>query len=195
MGGVMQSGVSTAQQTPPLPVCPRLCTGTHSSDRKVRTNSVQLLHYPSIHSCPSFHPFILFNGLHPPCFPFSGTQPHTVLWHPPTSLPTSPPTFSCAPSFCTCTVSWLFNHIFPPSVLLSASETAWLPLLLNSQIYVCLKTCTAPVDLCWQIFFPPLFIIASLISHFPFKQNCLNEGAGWLLRIVLHSSDGFRFSF
>lgn len=41
-----------------LSVCPRLRTDTHSSDGKVRQNSVQLLWYhPFIP--PSFHPFIL----------------------------------------------------------------------------------------------------------------------------------------
>lgn len=57
MGGVMQSGVSTAQQKAPLSVCPRLRTGTHSSDRKVRTQLCSVAPLSIPHPCPSFHPF------------------------------------------------------------------------------------------------------------------------------------------
>lgn len=102
----------------------------------------------SIPSLVSIFPpiqFILFTGLHPPCLPFSGKQPLTVLWHPPTYLPPHPPSHVLL--LYICTVSSLFNHIFPPSILLSASETAWLPLLLNNQTYFCLKTCN-PADPC-----------------------------------------------
>lgn len=68
-----------------LSVCPRLCTGTHSSGGKVSLNSVQLLRY---------HPFI------PPPFTHSsshwsssifhcpGAQSFTVPLCPPTCLPT-----------------------------------------------------------------------------------------------------------
>lgn len=61
---------------------PRLRTGKHSSNRKVRPNSVQLLHYASIHpsTFPRIHPFV---GLHSLCLPPSSrTQTLPVLWHP-----------------------------------------------------------------------------------------------------------------
>lgn len=58
MGGVKQSGVTTALPPVRPSVCHRLRTGTHSSHRKVRASSVQLLHSPSIRSSifPPIHP-------------------------------------------------------------------------------------------------------------------------------------------
>lgn len=86
-----------------LSVCPRLRTDTHSSDGKVRQNSVQLLISP-------IHPSIF-----PPIHPLTGLHPSsTVLGHSCSLcscilLPASPPAFSWLP-LCNCTLLLLFNH-------------------------------------------------------------------------------------
>lgn len=88
MGGVMQSGVTTAEPEPPLSVCHRLRTGTHSSDRKVRPSSVQLLHYLSIHPLIHLSTYPSFSMVFMHCvFPIPRATAAS-LWHPPTCLPT-----------------------------------------------------------------------------------------------------------
>ncbi|KAK2905917.1 hypothetical protein Q8A73_009860 [Channa argus] len=118
MGGVMQSGVTTTQPKPSFSVCLRLRTGPHSSDRKVRPNSVQLLHYPSIH-------LSIFPPIHP--FPWSSFTMSSILWDLCSGNPlsTSPTTCSCAPSFHLHSILTI-THISPLSILLSVSGTALL---------------------------------------------------------------------
>lgn len=178
----MQSGVTTARLEPPLSVCPRLRTGTHSSDRKVRPNSVQLLHYPSIHSSifPPIHPF---TGLHSPCLPFSGTQLLTVLWHPPVCLPTHLLMFSLFPP-----AQYLHylttSSLSPLSVLLSVSETARLPLLLNTfSIYFCPKNAQPLSTELISTLLPSLLIKLAL----PFSKAVLIKVS--VSHLLLHSSD------
>lgn len=137
----MQSGVTTSHPDPSLSVCPRLRTGTHSSDRKVRPNSVQLLHYPSIHSSI----FSTHSSFHWSSFTVSSilrdAAAHFALA--PSYLPPHPPAHVIPLSICT--VSSLFNHLSPH--FLSSCLSQRQPLLLNPfSIYFCPNKCTTPVD-------------------------------------------------
>lgn len=185
----MQSGVTTDHSEPPLSVCPRLRTGTHSSNRKVRPNSVQLLRYPSIHSSifPPIHPF---TGLYSPHLPFSGTQLLTVLWHPPVCLPTHLLMFSLFPP------AQYLHHLTATSlsklyVLQSVSETAGVPLLLNNSIiYFCPNNAQPLFTPVSGAHFHPSFLPSHQALTLPFSKTVLIKVSAPFL--LLHSC-GFHF--
>lgn len=150
MGGVKQSGVTTARLPGRQSVCPRLRTGTHSSHRKVRPTSVQPLHSPSIRSS-IFPPIRPFTGLHPPCLPslregavVGGTEPASSYLPPPTScFSLSPP--ARHPHYLTT------SSLFPLSAVLSVAETERLVAFDFVHKTVAARSSFPP-------FFPPTFI-------------------------------------
>lgn len=152
MGGVKQSGVTTARLPGRPSVCPRLRTGTHSSHRKVRPTSAQPLHSPSIRSS-IFPPIRPLTGLHPPCLPslggrggavVGGTAPASSYLPPPTScFSLSPP--ARHPHYLTT------SSLFPLSAIPSVAETERLVALDFIHKIVAARSSFPP-------FFPPTLI-------------------------------------
>lgn len=122
MGGVMQSGVTSAQHRLLPSVWHRLRTGTHSSNRKVRPNFVSihsLLHLSPLHSSSS-----LVFIYHSP--PSPGPQLHPLVRLPITC--TALPSLLSLPSLHRHQRPLLFHHLDFSFIF---SDTPWLPLSSN----------------------------------------------------------------